>query len=84
MIGGMPIRRFHRVISRGGDVLANRLEVAAGRLARSRLAPLGRFIGNATEAWNQTGSSMVEGVPPLNVPPPARPTDVSDYADPVV
>jgi hypothetical protein len=81
MIGSMPIRR---VISRAGDVLANRLEAAVDRSARSRLGALGRLIRNATEAWNRTGSSMVEGVPPLNVPPPARPTDVSDDADPVV
>jgi hypothetical protein len=79
----MPIRRFHPVVSRAGDVVANRVEVRADRVARSRLGPLGRLIGNATEAWNQTGSSMVEGVPPLNVPPPARPTGVSQDAGPL-
>ena len=66
----MPKIRFPSFISRAGDVLADRLEGVADRLARSRLAPVGRFIRNATEAWNQTGGSMVEGVPPLNVPPP--------------
>ena len=66
----MPKLRVPRFISGAGDVLADRLEGVADRLARSRLAPVGRFIRNATDAWNQTGASMVEGVPPLNVPPP--------------
>lgn len=75
----MPNRRVPRFVSQAGDVLADRLEAAADRLAQSRLAPLGRLIRNATDAWNQTGGSMVEGVPPLNVPPPAaRPDDDKD------
>lgn len=66
----MPTFRLPSFIPRAGDALADRLEGVADRLARSPLAPVGRFIRNATAAWNQTGGSMVEGVPPLNVPPP--------------
>ena len=71
----MADRRVPRFVSKAGDVLADRLEATADGLARSRLAPLGRLLRNATEVWNRTGGSMVEGVPPLNVPPPAAPPD---------
>ena len=79
--------RIFKALDRADAHFVPHLESTTERLANSRLAPIGRFLRNASYVWNSIGGTVNSGMPPGSVPPPppndkAEPTEDQDATKP--